>query len=94
MTDLTLSPAATPWLADDEVDALCDGLSQSAAKVKYLQGLKLTVRRKPNGRPLVLRSNVEEVLGGLPGKRQAKALRQPVQPDAAGLSLAYSRTRS
>lgn len=85
----------TPWLADNEVDALCDPLRQNAAKVKYLKGLGLAVREKPNGRPLVLRSNVEDVLGGLPGKRQkVKPVRQPVQPDAAGLVLAFNRKGS
>jgi hypothetical protein len=82
-----------PWLTDAEADALCDGLRQNAAKLKYLRGLGLAVREKPNGRPLVLRSNVEEVLGGLPGRKRAKvpAAHPPAQPDAAGLVLAFSR---
>lgn len=82
----------TPWLSDEEVDGMCDGLVQSAAKLRYLKDLGLAVREKPNGRPLVLRSNVEDVLGGVPTKRRrAKAERPPVQPDAAGLVLAFSR---
>jgi hypothetical protein len=84
----------TPWLTDAEVDALCDGLRQSAAKVKYLKDLGLAVRQKPNGRPLVLRSNVEETLGGLVTKRRTKAPPTAAQPNAAGLVLAYSRARS
>jgi hypothetical protein len=89
------SPGAmsTPWLTDDEVDAMCDGLRQCAAKVKYLKSLGLAVKQKPNGRPLVLRSNVEEVLAGQPDKRKRTkpAERPPAQPDVAGLVLAYSR---
>lgn len=84
----------TPWLTDAEVDALCDGLRQNAAKVKYLKTEGLHVREKPNGRPLVLRSNVEEVLGGLNTtrrKRPAPPPRSPAQPDAAGLQLVFSR---
>ena len=84
---------STPWLTDIEIDALCDGLVQPAAMCKYLKAQGLAVRRKPNGRPLVLRSNVEEVLGGLPAKRKPTrpAARPPAQPDAAGLVLAFSR---
>jgi hypothetical protein len=82
----------TPWLTDAEIDALCDGLVQPAAMCKYLKAQGLAVRRKPNGRPLVLRSNVEEVLGGQPGKRKpAKAPSAAPQPDAAGLVLAFQR---
>jgi hypothetical protein len=59
-----------------------------------LADLGLVVRQKPNGRALVLRTNVEEVLGGLPVKRKAKAPPAAAQPNAAGLVLAYSRARS
>lgn len=55
----------TLWLSDDEVDDLCAGLTNSAAKRRYLEGIGLTVNRKPNGRPLVVRSHVESVLSGL-----------------------------
>lgn len=47
-------------LSDAEVDEVCDGLRQSAAKVRYLRDvLKVPVQRKPNGRPLVLRVDWE-----------------------------------
>lgn len=45
-----------PDLSDDEIDRICDGLTQPAAKVRYLRGLGLRVDRKPNGRPLVARA--------------------------------------
>jgi hypothetical protein len=49
-----------PYLTDAEVDELCAGLTQSAAKCRYLErDLKVPVRRKPNGRPLVMRADVE-----------------------------------
>jgi hypothetical protein len=84
----------TPWLTDAEVDDLCEGLTQNAAKVRYLRTvLKLTVTAKPNGRPLVARAQCEAALEGLPvekRKRQAPA-REPAQPNAAALVLAYSR---
>lgn len=45
-----------PYLSDDEIDGICAGLVQSAAKVRYLREvLKVPVERKPNGRPLVRR---------------------------------------
>lgn len=86
----------TPWLADAEVDALCDGLVLNAARVKYLRAQGLLARTTPNGRPLVLCSNVEDALGALPGgkaRRRAATERIPVQPNAAGLVLGFSRKR-
>ncbi len=53
MTDLT----------DAEVDLICDGYVQNAAKVRYLRGLGLNVARKPNGRPLVNRAHHDSVRG-------------------------------
>lgn len=44
-----------PDLSDEEVNDICSGLRQDAAKVRYLEGLGLRVRRRPNGRPLVAR---------------------------------------
>lgn len=55
----------TPDLTDAEVDAICDGLKQSGAKVRYLRTLGLTVKRKPNGRPLVNRKHYDAVRGGV-----------------------------
>lgn len=46
----------TPDLMDDEIDRICAGLLQNAAKVRYLRSLGLRVDRKPNGRPLVARA--------------------------------------
>jgi hypothetical protein len=59
-------PDMTPWLSPAEVDDLCAPLVQPAAKCRFLRELGLAVKEKPNGQPLVLRSNVETVLGGLP----------------------------
>jgi succinate dehydrogenase/fumarate reductase flavoprotein subunit len=46
-------------LSDAEIDAICAGLRQGAAMVRYLQRLGVPVQRKPNGRPLVRRSDWE-----------------------------------
>ena len=49
-----------PFLTDEEIDGICDGLKQPAAMVRYLRDvLKVAVERKPNGRPLVRRVDWE-----------------------------------
>ena len=56
--------AASPWLSDDEVRELCEPLVQPAAMRRFLaEQLRLHVRSKKNGRPLVTRSELERVLG-------------------------------
>lgn len=75
-----------PTLTDPEIDALCEGLTQNAARIKYLRSLGLTVHAKPNGRPLVARAHAERVLAGdkLPEAANDKP-RQAPQPNRAGL---------
>lgn len=59
-------------LEDFEIDSICAGLTQNAAKVRYLRRMGLTVRQKPNGKPLVNRAHYDAVmLGG--SKATAKA---------------------
>ena len=55
-------------LEDYEIDKICEGLSQNAAKVRYLRKLGLTVRRKPNGKPLVNRAHSDAVMLGTGSK--------------------------
>ena len=52
-----------PYLTDSEVLAMCEPLKQPAALCRYLVGLGLKVVTKPNGRPLVLRTELDRVLG-------------------------------
>lgn len=55
-----MESSTAPFLSDAEVDAMCAGLKQNAAKVRYLRDvLKMPVGRKPNGRPLVARADCE-----------------------------------
>lgn len=51
-------------LTDREIDNICAGLTQNAAMVRYLREMKLTVRTKPNGRPLVNRAHYDAITGG------------------------------
>lgn len=79
-----------PTLTDAEIDALCDGLTQNAARVKFLRGLGLTVHTKPNGRPLVARAHAERVLAGEPVPEAANdATRQAPRPNRAALIQLY-----
>lgn len=48
-----------PWLTDEEIASLCDGLIQPAAQARFLRHMGLTVRFKPNGKPLIMRAEVE-----------------------------------
>ncbi len=54
----------TLFLTDTEVDDLCAGLINNAAKVRRLRAMGLVVNTKPNGRPLLVRSHTEAVLSG------------------------------
>lgn len=49
----------TDHLSDTEVDDICAGLEQNAAKVRFLEQLGYRVTRKPNGRPLVWRRQID-----------------------------------
>lgn len=67
-----------PFLSDAEIAALCDGLVLPGAQCRYLGRLGLLVNKKPNGRPLVARSEFERVLGaGRFGKAQNDASAGP-----------------
>ena len=83
-----------PDLADEEVDALCSGLRQNAAKARYLVQLGLHVERRPNGRPLVMRAHAEQVLAGRTpaAANDAPATQQPAATgNRAGLVLLFGR---
>lgn len=67
-------------LTDAEIDNICDGYVQNAAKIRYLRGLGLTVERKPNGRPLVNRAHYDTVRGAAKTNRisHSSGSEQPV----------------
>lgn len=41
-------------LTDQQIDDICRGLKQNAAKIRFLQQLGFNVQRRPDGSPLVL----------------------------------------
>lgn len=55
--------AQPPYLTDDEIAEICDPLINGAARYRYLTKLGLHTNRKPNGQPLVARSEFERVMG-------------------------------
>ncbi len=66
ITSVTPGGHAISHLTDEEIDSICAGFKQNAAKVRYLKLRGLTVARKPNGRPLVSRSHFDDVMSGSP----------------------------
>jgi hypothetical protein len=73
-----------PYLTDTEVDELCAGLTQNAAKCRFLEReLKIPVRRKPNGRPLVMRADVGALAAAR--ARAAEAQNSTRGPNIVGL---------
>lgn len=68
----------TTDLTDAEIDSICDGYVQNAAKVRFLRAMGLTVRIKPNGRPLVNRSHYDAVHGAAQGQQGASFTNGPV----------------
>jgi len=65
-------------LTDAEIDSICDGYVQNAAKIRYLRAMGLTVHRKPNGRPLVNRAHYDAIMGCGMTRVAAKSDCQPV----------------
>lgn len=84
-----------PWLSDAEVADLCEGLVTPSAQVRFLRRLGLTVERKPSGRVLLMRSELERVFGAgrfAPQTRQEAAAPGPNR--AALLELVGGRRGS
>ena len=101
MTDLTRwlvndIPKAPmqPWLTDQEIDDMCDGLITNAARMRHLRRLGLVVNSKPNGRPLVMRVHAEAVLSGLQQLQASIAKTEVVRPNKAALVAIFGKRRT
>jgi hypothetical protein len=77
----------TPWLAQSEVDDLCEPLKQHAAQLRFIRSLGITVREKPNGAPLVMRNHFEEKMNPVGKSRKPPK----TEPNRTGLHLAFSK---
>lgn len=74
-----------PWLSQQEIDDLCQPLTQSAAQIRYLKSLGLTVNKKPSGAPIVIRSHVDQMnLTGIKKKPEKRG------PNRAALAQRWS----
>lgn len=74
-----------PWLLQSEIDDLCAPLIQHAAQIRFIRSLGITVRTKPNGAPLVMRTHFDEAM--LPSGKTRKAAK--AEPNRIGLQLAF-----
>lgn len=73
-----------PYLTDAEINAMCEPLKQPSAQCRFLASKGILVTTKPNGRPLVLRSELDRVLGA--GRfTTAAAASNHTAPNVAGL---------
>ncbi len=68
-----------PYLTDIEINDICAPLRRSTAQCRFLTGLGLLVRKKPNGRPLVARNEFERAMINKPVASAANDLDS--QPD-------------
>lgn len=75
-SDRTIPHHSPPWLTEAEITDLCKPLTQAAAQIRFLRGLGLTVKTKPNGAALVIRSHFEQVMNPA-GKQKPEARTQP-----------------
>ena len=81
----------SPFLSQSQIDELCEGLCQKAAKVRYLRKLGLHVTVKPNGDPHVARSEYERVFGAARiGQQKIKAT-PGSEPDTSAAILLLNR---
>lgn len=80
----------TPFLDDSAVAQMCEGYKRNADRVKHLRAMGLTVATAPNGKPLVLKSNAEIVLGGMP-KVANDTTAKPLQGNKNALIMAFGR---
>ena len=73
----------TPWLSDAEIAELCEPLEQAAAQIRHLKRAGYHVTKKPNGRPLLMRTELERVAGA--GRLSLAAQNGGGQPDRQAL---------
>ena len=78
-----------PYLTDAEVKGMCEPIVQPAAQCRHLRALGLMVATKPNGRPLVLRTELERVLGA--GRFAPLGADKATAPNVAALREHFNR---
>ena len=76
-----------PWLTKEEIDDFCKPLTQAAAQIRHLKGQGLTVRKKPNGDALVMRSHFEQVMNPVTNIKPAGRR----EPNRIGLIASFGK---
>lgn len=66
-----------PYLTDAEIAEICSPLKQGAAQIRLLESWGIRVERKPNGRPLVWRADVERQQAASAERATVRASNQP-----------------
>lgn len=84
---------SSPFVSAAHIDAMCDPLTQPAAQIRYLKGLGLNVATRPNGRPLLMKSELERVLGGRQNEAQPQAP-GVIAPNITGLVELFNRRKT
>jgi len=83
--------APSPILTDEEINKICEPLEQASAQIRYLRSLGLLVNRKPSGRALVARSELERVLGAARMDETIATAHAEAFGDIAALRAHWSR---
>ena len=90
------APAALkPYLSDEEINEICDPLTQPHAQIRYLRRLGVAVARKPNGRALVGRAAFARVMAGAAPEaaNEAHSPEAGAQPDHTALQQLFTEKR-
>ena len=82
--------SAPPFLTDDEISAITEPLSRPADQCRVLREMGFLVKQKPNGRPLVARSNFELVMSGQP-TAPATTAAAGQRPDSSALVSLFKK---
>lgn len=77
-----------PYLTEDEIAHITKPRTQGAARMRYLQGLGLKVVARPNGQPLVIRTEWERLREAADADLTLDEIRRMSQP-FAGIAGVY-----
>ena len=59
----SVDDSSSPFVSAAYIDAMCFPLTQAAAKIKFLKGLGLNVGVQRNGKPFLMKCELERVYG-------------------------------
>jgi hypothetical protein len=80
-----------PHLTDAEVRDMVSPLTQPAAIVRWFKAQGFTVRKKPNGMPLISRSHFETMMAVNTATEEKKPDDLTVSPDVAAFMLRFKK---